>query len=100
MLRGKNMPELWRNGRLNECAQRRVGGLTPWIERRHGEVNCHLAQLLSSHVEKEQLHHLTNRSLEPKTVVGFMLATERQSMSSITSIVMTRLRNEERTKKR
>ncbi|CAB0027792.1 unnamed protein product [Trichogramma brassicae] len=141
MSRWRNAPELWRNGRLNERAQRRVGGLTGSYRtlfrgsRRHGEANytshnsCPATVVLGriygapettwaihavedvEHVFihclrftviREQLSHLTSGPLDPETIVGFMLAAERswKAVSSFASTVKTRLKNEERAKRR
>ncbi|CAB0030665.1 unnamed protein product [Trichogramma brassicae] len=53
-------------------------------------------------VEREELYCLANGPLEPETFVGFMLENERnlEATSSFASSVMTRLRSEEKARRR
>ncbi|CAB0037522.1 unnamed protein product [Trichogramma brassicae] len=52
--------------------------------------------------EREELYRLANGPLEPETFVGFMLENERnwEATSSFASLVMTRLRSEEKARRR
>ena len=131
----------WSTTTKGRWTHRLIPSIAAWIERRHGEVNYHLTQLLSGHgcfrsylcrtkndtssscptchpavedvehvifhcprftVEREELYRLANRPLKPETFVGFMLENERnwEATSSFASSVMTRLRSEEKARRR
>ncbi|CAB0044364.1 unnamed protein product [Trichogramma brassicae] len=131
----------WTRSRKGRWTHRLIPNITPWIERRHGEVDYHLTQLLTGHgcfrsylcwsnndtsdlcpvcpaavedvehvafrcprftEEREVLHRLFGGPLEPEMLVGFMLETESNwlAVSTFAHSVMTRLRSEERARRR
>ena len=142
--RAKTMEEWqdqWSRSTKGRWTNRLIPNISPWIERRHGEVNFHLTQLLTGHgcfrsylcrfkidnsdlcpvcspavedvehvvfhcprftEEREVLRRLFQGPLEPETLVEFMLDAEPnwQAVSSFACSVMTRLRSEERARRR
>ncbi|CAB0043344.1 unnamed protein product [Trichogramma brassicae] len=131
----------WTRSRKGRWTHRLIPNITPWIERRHREVDYHLTQLLTGHgcfrsylcwsnndtsdlcpvcpvavedvehvafrcprftEEREVLHRLFGGPLEPEMLVGFMLETESNwlAVSTFAHSVMTRLRSEERARRR
>uniref|UniRef100_A0ABD2W9P3 Reverse transcriptase zinc-binding domain-containing protein n=1 Tax=Trichogramma kaykai TaxID=54128 RepID=A0ABD2W9P3_9HYME len=111
--------EAWDRSTKARWTHRLIPNIRVWIERRHGELNYHLTQLLTGHgpvcpssienaehvfyhcprfsEERERLHSLLHEVMTPENTTRLMLASEPNwlAVASFAYSVVTKLRDKE-----